>query len=310
MENHEAGWGVRLPGFGGDDSEENVESGDDVPEIIMDEHSWRQLNDDLDSSFDGEPEKKKRRRESKEQRKRERRERHEEREERRERRARRREEENSSASSIVALLKNWAMPALKDSLSHEEMCSEWPSWRDMFLDALEIQKPTYRDWSEQEKFMALRMHGGPKIREVAAHNNTITEQANVDAEGKEKKFSNLVARCNASFRPRDVMMEITFLRAMKQKQDEPVREFMEMARKQSRLCCFKTAEERDKELLILLNMRTVDSENISKLGIGKSLEDTEALALHLEAVRLREKPVVKEELPQVNIYAMEQIWSS
>ena len=246
-----------------------------------------------------EPVEKKRRREERRARREEHLWRREQREQQREQRHEKSRERyrEPETTTIAALLKNWAMPTLRDDLTHEELCLEWPTWRDMLTDAFELQKPPRRDWSEAEKYMALRMHGGKKVREVASFNAA-------SAEGTERKFSELIDRCNAIFRPKDVMMEITILRNMTQRKEETIREYMERARKQVSLCGYKTVDERDRELSMLLKQNTIDAINVSKFSIGQSLDQVEAFAINLETIRQREK--IKRATEEGDVYAVTQ----
>lgn len=206
---------------------------------------------------------------------------------------RHRRERHDSASgksnNIATLWKSWSLPELKDDLKHDELRLAWPTWRDMLMAVLDLNKPMGREWSEKEKYLTLMMYGGQHVREVASFTAPVTGEF-LDAEpDKEPKFSNLVTRCNASFRARDPTMEITILRAMHQKKDESVREFLDKARKQISLCGYRTAEERDRELVLLLKQNSLDAIGISKQATGQSLEQMEALAINLEGIRQREQ---------------------
>lgn len=189
---------------------------------------------------------------------------------------------------IAGLWKNWAMPKLKDEMSHDEMRLAWPTWRDMLLKVMAMNRPKRRDWTEEEKYMTLMMHGGNIIREIASFSTPVTGEVIDPDPRRTPAFSNLVNRCNVAFRPKDVTMEITILRAMHQKKDETVREFLEKARKQISLCGYKTGDERDRELIMLLKGNTIDAQEISKHATGQNLEQLEALAINLEAIRQQE----------------------
>lgn len=319
MENNsrQPGWGARMPGWQDESDTESegqelepwISDGDameeEFPEIVEQVESWKELNtnrENSSSSDDEGPAPKRRRSDHEKSRKQKRRkqkeERREARRERRERRERRKGRETAvqtkpnsrnEANTISSLWKSWAMPKLRDEITHDEMRLEWPIWRDMLVSALELQSPSDRKWSEEEMFMTLMMHGGRNIRETASFTAPVSGEVLVGEDGKEPKFSNLITRCNVTYRARDPTMEITVLRNMMQKKDESVREFLEKARRQISLCGYNTGAERDRELVMLLKQNTLDAISISKHGIGQNLEQMEALALNLEAIRQREQ---------------------
>jgi Zinc knuckle len=181
------------------------------------------------------------------------------------------------------------MPKLRDEMTHDEMRLEWPVWRDMLISALELQRPPNRDWTEEEKYMTLMMHGGRNIRDTASFTAPVSGELETGCGDGVPKFTNLITRCNWTYRARDPTMEITVLRSMMQKEDESVREFLEKARRQISLCGYNTGAERDRELVMLLKQNTIDAINISKHGIGQNLEQMEALAVNLESIRQREQ---------------------
>lgn len=199
------------------------------------------------------------------------------------------QEEYERKHTIAQLLKNCTIPALKDEATHDEMRHAWPTWRDMFVDLLEMYRPPSRDWTEEEKYLALMMRGGRHVHEIAAFTTPVAGEAVRDDNGGTPKFSNLIKRCNATYHPKDATTEITILRAMHQKEDESVREFLNKARKQITLCGYRAGEERDRELLLLLKENTIDAREISKQAAGKTLEQMEAVAVNLEGIRQKEK---------------------
>jgi hypothetical protein len=330
---------IEVPGGNGDTSDSVSEqddmtmreegSGADVPEIVDQAEGWKQLNAPQISSTrssdgsdsDGPPPRKARRKDpkpsKKDKRKRERRERRErDREVRRrakererkwhEKRQREREELRRDDSrrddvTIASLWKSWAMPKLRDEMTHDEMRLEWPIWRDMLVSALELQSPAERQWTEDEKYMTLMMHGGRSVRETASFTAPVSGEVTVDENGKEPKFSNLITRCNVTYRARDPTMEMTVLRNMTQRKEESVREFLEKARRQISLCGYNTAAERDRELVMLLKQNTVDAIPISRHGIGLNLEQMEGLAINLEAIRHREERQATESIEKVQV---------
>lgn len=317
-EGYEPGAGVRPRGWQANESDASSESEGDInrhtreptPEVVMRRDEWRALNAAQDAAQGGQadraaprgqPRARERSPSSSEELNdsSEESERHEE-ERREKRRAKRkrghrshknkrsRHSRKKDESSIASLWKNWAMPKIKDETSHEEMRLSWPTWRDMLFKVLEMYKPKRREWTEEEKYMTLMMHGGNVIREVASFKAAVAGEVRGTATESEPLFSNLINRCNVTFRPKDTTMEITILRAMHQKKDESVREFLEKARKQISLCGYRTDEERDRELIMLLKGNTIDAIEISKHATGHNIEQMEALAINLEAIRQRE----------------------
>lgn len=234
------------------------------------------------------------------------------------RRSKRRENYDKQKFTIAQLWKNCAMPALKDDATHDEMRLAWPTWRDMLIELLNMHRPPDRDWTEDEKFMALMMRGGRHIHEIAAFTTAVAGEVAQGENGKPPKFSNLVKRCDTTYGPKDVTMEVTILRAMHQKEDESVREFLNKARKQVTLCGYRGGEEKDRELMMLLKENTIDAREISKQAAGQSLEQMEAVAVNLEAIRAKEKrekkradpPVAKEEVDVHAVWEKFKGWAS
>lgn len=340
------GWGVRMPGWqsdGSESEESNMEDAEavgegsseesEVPEVVERPEEYQQLNNpefevahernsDSSSADSYEPapkrhhnrhessreEKKREEREQKRERKRQRRERRErEWEERFQRRSTMRSD--TEDVTIATLWKSWAMPKLRDEMTHDEMRLEWPIWRDMLTSALELQSPPGRKWTEEEKYMTLMMHGGKNVRETASFTAPVSGEVPTGEDGKEPKFNNLITRCNVTYRARDPTMEITVLRNMIQRKDESVREFLEKARRQISLCGYNTGAERDRELIMLLKQNTIDAITISKHGIGQNLEQMEALAINLEAIRQREQRQAGDDgekvgKPEIDIHAV------
>lgn len=320
------GWGVAAPRYDAEsDSEDSgrieIASGatdDSGSDAGTDLRQYFESSSE-DSNGPSRPKKRRKtRKREREQRRRERREeRREDREERREARRRREEAERASvakaaseATGITSLWKQWAMPKLRDDMTHDEMRLEWPIWRDMLVKALELQSPAGRQWTEEEKHMTLMMFGGRHVRETAAYTTPVAGE-NVRG-GRE--FSDLITRCNVTYQARDPTTEITYLRNMIQGEKESVREFLEKARKQISLCGYNTGEERDRELVMLIKQNTIDAMTISRHGFGQGLAQIEELAINLEAVRKREEHAkprekAKQPEPEVDVHAVLGKWN-
>lgn len=176
---------------------------------------------------------------------------------------------------------------LKDDLKHEELQINWPTWRDILVAVLDVHKPKGRDWTEREKYLTLMTHGGQHVRVVATFTTEVEGEVRTGNPEQDPQFSNLILRCNAAFKACDPTTEITILRALQQKKDESIREFLDKARKQISLCGYATAQERDRELVMLLKTNTVDATEISKHATGQGLQQLEALAINLEGIRQR-----------------------
>lgn len=239
-----------------------------------------------------------------------RRERHQRRDRRRARRSQRsRSKDDEKRITIPQLLKSCSLPALKVEASHEEMRLLWPTWRDLLTNLLAMTRPASREWTEKEKYMVLMMRGGQHVHDVDAFGTTAPDERTVNEQGEVPEFTNLIKRCNAAFKPKDATMEITILRAMQQKNDESVREFLGKARKQVTLCGYKTSEERDRELAMLLKQNSIDADEISKQAVGMTLDQIEAVAVNLEALRQRRKRENKvEEKPEKTEVDVHAIW--
>jgi hypothetical protein len=210
-------------------------------------------------------------------------------------------EKRDDGTSITSLWRNSAMPKMKEVLTHDEMRLAWPTWRDMLITILKLHKPANRDWTEEEKYLTLMMYGGSHVTDVASFTAPVEGEIPPDAHGFEHRFTNLVTRCNVTYRPRDVTAEITSLRNMIQKKTEPVREYLDRVRKQLTLCGYRTTEERDRELVMLLKINTIDAIDISKQATGKTAAQMEELALNLEAIRSRQVRSTEKVATQVTV---------
>lgn len=317
------GWGVRPHGW---------REQEGPPEIVERVHEWLELNeedgsgvsqsiesqeaegrlstDQEESELEEEPPQDKRRRisyEEKDEREHRRRKvkRRERREEKRQERKqqRRKRFDGGDGTSINDLVRT--LPELED-LAHEKMQLEWPMWRDMVVSALDLRNPAGRKWTESEKHLALMLKGGRHVREIAALAAPVAGEIVIDEANEEPKFSNLIKRINATFRPRDPTTEITVLRNMLQKREESVREYIDRARRQVSLCGYRTTEERDRELVMLLKQNATDAIQISQHSMGQSLEQMEALAINLEAIRMRQQRSVetRAQEPDVDVHAV------
>lgn len=304
------GWGVRPPGWVEVEENPEVELLDEdaeSPEVVIQQDEWRAFNrsegvpeaeqpalpSEESDSEDEEP-RAKRAREERESRNRRKKDRRERRERRREHKYAEAGDASESSASISSIVRS--LPQLED-LPREEMLLQWPMWRDMLMTALELQSPTGREWTEKEKHLVLMLKGGRHVREIASFTAPIAGEISRDEAGDEPKFSNLVKRINAALKPSDPMMEITVLRSMCQKSDESVREFLERARRQASLCGYATAEERDRELMMMLKQNATDAIAISQHSLlNLSLEQMEAAAINLEAIRRRQE---RQQAPRV-----------
>lgn len=300
-------------------SVEAASTGEEVPEVVQQAEGWRELN--RDRAEMPTPAKK---------RKIDRRSRGEKRRRRcsesssgssaspnRRRRAvrrkvdkRRESKRETHAKPISELWKSCPLPKLKDDATFEEMRLTWPSWKNMLLDLLELGKPKGREWSEKEKHLTLMMYGGRHVREIDLLGAPVKKEE-AENEGQEDLvFTTLIKRCDAAFRAKDPSMELSTLRGLKQETGENFRAFLERARRQISLCGFRTGEDRDRELMMLVKRNATNAFEISKFSSNcHTLEQVEEVALNLEAIS-REQLIgkmpsfKKEEKPEDDVHAI------
>lgn len=308
-----AGAFVRPPGWtatGGSQSESDPEQSEEQRAAETNSRSHQERNAPPGSSEENESDSEVERAELK-RRKRKRSHKRSSNERAREKRQRKAEKEESK-TNIVKAVTSGTLPRLKDEWTHDQMRLKWPTWRDLFIKVLEITAPRHRGWTEAEKHTALMLMGGDHIRDIQMTTRVVTSEQGPDQNGDVPLFSNLIARCNATYKPKDVSTEITIMRAMMQKEGEPIRDFLDKARKQAMLCGYKEGEERDREVMMLMKDNTIDGKEISKQAVGRSLEQLEAVAINLEAIREKEKrakPKDEVKADEAEIHALWQKWS-
>lgn len=204
-------------------------------------------------------------------------------------------------SEVAAFLKQMSAHQLSDAKTHAEMEYEWPIWRDFLLDGLEMMQPMDSGWSEREMHFILMALGGKHVRDIAAYTAPEDSEVNLDENGVAPVFSNLIKRVNASFRPKDAATEVTLFRAMRQRQGESIREFLERARRQLSRCGPMAIAERERELILLLKSKTLLADDIVKNTLGKNtLQKVEEMARLLESLEERKKQEKQAEVHEVS----------
>lgn len=296
------GFGVRPPGWFSDEEGREVEEAEEeteLPDIVQDEESWRELNrsetekdlqssvrearhrqhepySDVSSSDSSEDSSHRYRRHKRSRRSHNKRRRDESRE----------LEVDPPRPVAVDAFRGWTMPEFNEKGSFEELRQEWPTWKNMLLGMLRMKERGCQ-LSEEDKVTLLLTRGGKTIRDIHAYQPVVEgEVAGTEVE-LEPQLTNLLKRCDFYFKARDPTTEMTVLRGMQQLKDEPVRDFLAKARKQIRLCGYRTLEEQDRELVMLLKTNSIDSNEISKQSMGRSAAELEALAVSLEELRRR-----------------------
>lgn len=340
------GFGVRPPGWFGSGEESDEEgSGDfenealeqevtqrETPEVVEDEESWRQLNNEDNGRENRQVEKDRSRSRSRRrisssdnssdsslssENHRRRQKHHQSKSKRRRRespdsgRFRRSNAPSSgeAASMNVDAFRGWTMPELPEKLTFDELRQEWPTWKNMLLGMFRMKERNC-PLTEEDKLTLLLTRGGKVVRDIHAYQPAVQDEVPAMDTEPEPQFTNLLKRCDFYFKARDPTTEITVLRGMRQGKEEPIRDFLSKARKQIRLCGYRSFEEQERELVMLLKTNCLDAEEISKQSMGRSAGELEALAVSLEELRRRGsmaetiKPEVKKEDDEDIVHAI------
>lgn len=197
--------------------------------------------------------------------------------------------------AAVDVSKGWLMPEFPDKLPYDELRLEWPTWKSMLLGYLRMKERGPGQLSEEDKLTLLITRGGKTVREIEAYQPPVEDEETAAEGGEEPKFANLLKRCDFYFKARDPTTEITVLRGMRQKKEESVRDFLAKARKQIRLCGYRSIDEQERELVMLLKTNCIDADEISKQSMGRTAAELEALAVGLEELRRRGSLTMKVE---------------
>lgn len=192
-----------------------------------------------------------------------------------------------SGTKAIDAFRGWIMPEFPEKVPFEELRQEWPTWKDMLMGMLRMKERGLGELSEEDKLTLLLTRGGKVIRDIQAYQPAVEGEMPGTELTAEPKFSNLLKRCDFYFKARDPTTEITVLRGMRQMKDEPVRDYLAKARKQIRLCGYRTFEEQERELVMLLKTNCIDADEISKQSMGRTAAELEALAVSLEELRRR-----------------------